>query len=58
MDKLISIKEVAKLLSIHPNTIRKLDGVLRPVRMNNRGDRRYRLSDINQVIIDGLPKTK
>ncbi|MCB9813199.1 MAG: helix-turn-helix domain-containing protein [Pseudomonadales bacterium] len=55
MDKsarLLRIKEAAKLLGVSPATLRKWDneGKLKAVVINERGDRRFKLSEINKFI--------
>lgn len=49
--KLLKISEAAKLLNVHPNTLRKWDkkGILKAVRFGERGDRRYRKEDIEKL---------
>lgn len=51
-DKLIRINEAAELLGVHPETLRRWDreGKLRTVVINDRGDRRFKLSEINKFI--------
>lgn len=48
MDDLITIREAARLLAVHPNTLRNWEaqGKIKAVRIGSRRDRRYRLSDI------------
>ncbi|MBP8961083.1 helix-turn-helix domain-containing protein [Patescibacteria group bacterium] len=50
--KLLKISEAAKLLNVHPNTLRKWDkkGILEAVRFGERGDRRYRKEDIMKLV--------
>jgi len=52
---LLKISEAAKLLNVHPNTLRKWDnkGILKAVRFGERGDRRYRQEDILKFIKSG-----
>ena len=52
LPKLIGIKVAAEMLSVHPATLRRWDesGKLKPVIISKRGDRRYRLEDINKLI--------
>lgn len=52
---LLKIREAARLLGVHPATLRRWDqeGRLKAVRIGNRrgvGDRRYRLEDIQKLI--------
>jgi len=49
---LLKISEAAKLLNVHPNTLRKWDkkGILKAIRFGVRGDRRYRKEDILRLV--------
>lgn len=51
-EKLFKISETAKLLNVHPNTLRKWDkkGILKAIRFGERGDRRYRKEDIIKLL--------
>jgi excisionase family DNA binding protein len=51
-DKLIRINEAAELLGIHPETLRRWDkdNKLKAVVINDRGDRRFKLSEINKFM--------
>jgi len=50
--ELLSIKEVSKLLKIHPNTLRLWDKkrILKAVRFGTRKDRKYKKKDILKLI--------
>ena len=50
--ELLTIRQVADLLHIHANTVRRWSdlGVLKAWRVGPRGDRRYRIEDINTII--------
>lgn len=50
--KLIKIREAAELLGINPETLRRWDneGRLNAVRIGKRKDRRYKLSDIQNIM--------
>lgn len=45
---LLTIKQASELLNVHPNTLRNWDksGILKPVRIGARKDRRYKREDI------------
>jgi len=46
--ELISLREAARILDVHPETLRRWDnsGKLRAVKINKRGDRKYRPEDV------------
>jgi len=50
---LMSVKEVASIFHIHPNTLRRWSnqGLIRSFRLNSRGDRRYRRFDVYHFLI-------
>jgi len=54
--KLLTLKQVAKMLSVNPDTLRKWDnnGILKAMRIGSRRDRRYRNEDIQKIINHGL----
>ena len=49
---LVKISKAAKLLNVHPQTLRAWDrkGILKAVRFGERGDRRYKKEDILRLI--------
>src|SRR5450432_279990 len=51
-DATLSVTKAARLLGVHPNTIRTWSdqGRLRYYRINPRGDRRYRLGDLQRFL--------
>lgn len=52
MDKLFDINEAASLIKVNPETLRRWDreGKLLAIKVNERGDRRYKESDILEFI--------
>ncbi len=52
IDATLSVTKAARLLGVHPNTVRAWSdaGRLRFYRINPRGDRRYRLSDLQRFL--------
>ena len=52
MDKMLTPGEVAELLHIHTNTLRRWSdkGRIAAYRINPRGDRRYRRQDIERFL--------
>lgn len=49
---LLTLREASELLKCHPNTLRNWDrkGILKAVRIGERGDRRYRKDDVMKLI--------
>jgi diguanylate cyclase (GGDEF)-like protein/excisionase family DNA binding protein len=56
-DATLSVTKAARLLGVHPNTIRTWSdaGRLRYFRINSRGDRRYRLGDLQRFLASAAP---
>lgn len=54
-DTLVSVAQAASLLGVHPNTIRSWTdaGRLSAYRINTRGDRRFRRSDLELLLSEG-----
>ena len=52
MEELLTLAETAKVLKVHPNTLRLWDkkGILIAVRIGEKKARRYRKTDINKFI--------
>ena len=51
---MMTIREVARLLHVHPNTLRRWsnDGRIRAYRITERGDRRYKREEITRFLED------
>ena len=49
---MLSVREVARLLHIHGNTVRRWAdrGIIKAYRITSRGDRRFRRQDIAQYL--------
>ena len=62
IDATLSVTKAARLLGVHPNTIRAWSdaGRLRYYRINPRGDRRYRLGDLQRFLAaaEGSPEPR
>ncbi len=56
-DIMLKTREVANLLNVHINTVRRWSnsGILQVYRVGPRRDRRYRKSDIDQFLATGFP---
>lgn len=50
--ELLSIGQVAKMLGVHIDTLRRWDreGKLKPIRLGEKGRRRYKIIDIQNLI--------
>lgn len=48
LQELLTLKQASELLKVHPNTLRAWDkkGILRAVRIGERGLRRYKRDDL------------
>jgi len=63
MEPMLSVREVARLLHVHSNTVRRWSdkGIIRVHRINHRGDRRFSREDISRILLEpkadvGSPK--
>lgn len=52
LSELLTLSETAKILNVHPNTLRKWDkkGILKAVRFGERRDRRYKKEDVLRLV--------
>lgn len=57
IDEMLTIRQVARLLHVHPNTLRRWsnDGRLRAYRITSRGDRRFRHEDVARFLAQFNP---
>ena len=55
VDSMLTISEVAHLLNVHINTVRRWSnqGILKSYRIGSRGDRRFRQEDIDSFLVEG-----
>lgn len=54
MSEMLTVAEVARLLHVHPNTLRRWtnDGRLKAYRINFRGDRRFKREDVARFLAE------
>lgn len=52
LPKLLTIRQAAEVLNVHVETLRRWDKTskLRAIRVNDRGDRRYKQEDIENYL--------
>lgn len=52
LQKLLTIRQAAEVLNVHVETLRRWDrsGRLKAIRVNNRGDRRYKPEDLEKMV--------
>lgn len=54
LSNLLTLREVAQLLHVHPNTLRRWsnDGRIRAYRITARGDRRFKREDVSRFLAE------
>ena len=60
MDKMLTVSDVARLLSVHINTVRRWSnqGILKAYRIGSRGDRRFQQGDIASFLSEQTENSK
>jgi excisionase family DNA binding protein len=58
VERLLTVAEVSELLHVHPNTLRRWadEGKISAYRITNRGDRRFKPSDVKTFLTEFNPQ--
>jgi excisionase family DNA binding protein len=58
LQKLLTIRQAAETLNVHVETLRRWDrsGKLKAIKVNDRGDRRYKPEDLEKMLKTKLSK--
>lgn len=58
LPELLTITQAARLLNVHKDTLRNWEkrGLIKPIRIGARGDRRYKSTVIKKIIDKGLKR--
>ena len=56
-DRMLTVKDVARILKVHPNSVRRWanQGLLVAYRVGTRGDRRFKPDDIDKFLRSWKP---
>ena len=54
MSNMLTLREVARLLHVHPNTLRRWsnDGKIKAYRITERGDRRFKREEVTRFLAE------
>ncbi len=54
LNSMLTVREVSEILHVHTNTLRRWSdlGIVKAYRIGPRGDRRFKLEDIEQLLLN------
>jgi excisionase family DNA binding protein len=54
LNNMLTVREVSEILHVHTNTLRRWSdlGIVKAYRIGPRGDRRFKLEDIEQLLLN------
>ncbi len=60
LSEMLTVNDVARLLQVHPNSVRRWadGGLLKACRFGIRGDRRFRPEDVATFVESGVPSKR